>query len=164
MASAYTGQGSRGFKADKKVVAAATLIYTATAAGLPVPSAATAMKTTNLFTEAECANDSKQRNVRRTAQKMKDAADAAAAAAAAAAPGRAGIQPKVAGPLSDHFFEVRIALLERRGAHRRSHSMRYAYPPRRRGQFGTGGGHDGKWWVEKCPSDPRPSKLTPSQS
>jgi hypothetical protein len=85
MASAYTGQGSRGYAADPKVVAAATLIYTATVGGLPVPSAPTAMKTTNLFTEAECANESKQRNVRRTAKKMKEAADAAAAAAAAAA-------------------------------------------------------------------------------
>ena len=62
MAAAYTGQGSRGFKANPNVVAAATLIYTATAAGRTVPSAPAAMKATNLFTEAECANDSKQRN------------------------------------------------------------------------------------------------------
>ena len=85
MAAAYTGQGSRGFKANPNVMAAATLIYTATAAGRTVPSAPAAMKATNLFTEAECANDSKQRNVRRTAQKMKDAADAAAVEVAATA-------------------------------------------------------------------------------
>ena len=84
MATPYTGQGSRGFKADPKVMAAATLIYTAAAAGRSVPSAADAMKATNLFTDAECTNDSKQRNVRRAAQKMRDAADAAAAAAPAA--------------------------------------------------------------------------------
>ena len=35
MASAYTSKGSRGYDADPKVVAAATLIYTATAADRP---------------------------------------------------------------------------------------------------------------------------------
>jgi len=85
MASAYTGQGSRGFPADKKVLAAATLIHTGQETSAPA-----AMRATNLFTEAECANESKHRNVRRTASKMKAAADAAAAdAAAAAAPAAA---------------------------------------------------------------------------
>ena len=53
MASAYTAKGSRGYAADPKVVAAATLIYTATAAGRSVPSAPDAMRATNLFTERQ---------------------------------------------------------------------------------------------------------------